>query len=433
MSRPQQDLETLQTKFNSISPAATTVAAFLFALTLILATPSTAHAQTFQVIHSFTGPDGYGPFAGLTMDSSGDLYGTTGTGGTGNCMPGYGCGTAFKLTRNGSGWSFATIYDFQPTPDGEFPESRMVLRPDGSLYGTTASGGTGGCLQYGCGIVFKLTPASGSWTESILLEFNFQNGAYPSGRLAFDAAGNLYGTTGGGGTGYEQCSGGCLGDGVVYKLSLGDNPPTETVLHNFYAGDSVDGIGPGGGVIFDHAGNLYGTTTSDSLPSAIGTVFRLSPSGPNWVETIFYFFPGGADGAMPLGGVILDEAGNLYGTTCCNALDSGPGSVFELAHSDGNWVHSVLFDFPNSCPKQSCGIEGPYSGLTMDDAGNLYGTTYADGAYGMGSVFKLTHSANGWTYTSLHDFTGGSAVEVQPVASLLVAMEPSMAPLPVEA
>lgn len=407
MSHPLQEPEK---KLNSISSAATTVAAFLFALVLALTATQPAHAQTFQLIHSFTGPDGYAPSTGLTIDSSGDLYGTTGMGGTGNCMPGWGCGTAFKLTRTGSGWSFATIHDFQPAPDGEFPESRMVFGPDGSLYGTTVSGGTGACLQYGCGIVFKLTPGDGSWTESILLEFNFLNGGYPSGRLAFDAPGNLYGTTSGGGTGFEECSGGCLGDGVVYKLNLSGGAPTETVLHDFYAGNAVDGIGPEGGVTFDNAGNLYGTTTSGSLGLGYGTVFRLSPSGSNWNETILYRFDGGNDGANPWGGLIFDPAGNLYGTTAFNSFERGAGTVFELAHSNGNWVHSVLYDFPNNCESPSCNnLTGPwYSSLTMDAAGNLYGTTLADGAYGKGSVFKLTHSENGWTYTSLHDFTGGS-------------------------
>lgn len=413
MTRPQQYG---QTKISSASQAATTVAAFLLTLVLTIAGTQPAQAQTFQIVHYFTGADGHGPIAGLTIDTSGSLYGTTAGGG--NCQPA-GCGTAFKLTRNGSGWSFATIYQFQQSPDGNVPESPMVFGSDGSLYGTTAEGGYGACYPYGCGTVFKLTSANGGWTESVLYRFNFRDGGNPTGDLAFDAAGNLYGTTGGGGTGYEQCSGGCLGDGVVYRLDLSGGIPAETVLYDFYADRVNDGIWPVGGVRFDSNGNLYGTAAGGGQ-FGYGIVFRLTPTSSGWAEGILYNFRGGTDGALPFGGLVLDRAGNLYGSTTFDGLDSGPGSVFELARSNGNWVHTVLYDFPNFCRTDEChNVGGPYSSPTLDAAGNLYGTTFADGAYGYGSVFKLTRSENGWSYTTLHDFTG-QADGASPWGSVIV-------------
>jgi uncharacterized repeat protein (TIGR03803 family) len=212
------------------------------------------------------------------------------------------------------------------------------------------------------------------------------DGANPgSGDLIFDQAGNIYGTTTFGGKGY----------GVVYELTPSG---TESVL---YAFSGSDGYYPDAGVIFDNAGNLYGTTEDGGL-NMLGTVFELTYSiGFGWAESFLYSFQNGNDGNQPSAGLIFDPSGNLYGTTS-NGGSGGGGTVFELTPSGGGWTYSLLYSFTGG---NQCGPEGT---LVMDGAGNLYGTTQCDGAHNKGSVFKLTPSANGWTYTSLHDFTGGS-------------------------
>jgi uncharacterized repeat protein (TIGR03803 family) len=200
--------------------------------------------------------------------------------------------------------------------------------------------------------------------------------------LIFDQTGNLYGTTAGGGP---------AGGGVVFKLTPSGGSWTESVLHSF---TGEDGFFPQTGVIFDSTGNLYGTTAMGGL-NGKGNVFQLSPSGSGWVATTVYSFQGGADGYQPAGGVIVDRSGNLYGTTPIGGSGGG-GTVFELSPSGGSWTFSLQYSWS--------GGWGPDDNLAMDAFGNLYGTTYQDGAYGSGSVFKLTPIGGGWTYTDLHDF-----------------------------
>ncbi|MFZ0794834.1 MAG: choice-of-anchor tandem repeat GloVer-containing protein, partial [Candidatus Korobacteraceae bacterium] len=155
----------------------------------------------------------------------------------------------------------------------------------------------------------------------------------------------------------------------------------------------------------DSAGNLYGTTSAWGYgdTGCCGTVFQLVNSGSGWTENTLYQFTDGNDGRIPYGGVIADAAGNLYGTTTTDGANGG-GTVFELSPSGGGYTYQTLYSFSGEA-----GLEvGPYDDLAMDSAGNLYGTTYLDGRYGWGNVFKLAPSGSGWTYTSLHDFTGGS-------------------------
>jgi len=173
-------------------------------------------------------------------------------------------------------------------------------------------------------------------------------------------------------------------------VAIGQN----NVIYAFTGGN--DGAVPFGGVIFDSAGKLYGTTTGYQYGA--GTVFRLTPSGLGWTEDTLYAFQGGSDGASPFGAPVFDPYGNLYGSTTQSGTGRG-GTAFELTPSGDNWMFALLYSF--------IGDEGPWGALTMDAAGDLYGTTFQDGAYGWGSVFKLTHSSGGWTYTDLHDFTGG--------------------------
>ncbi len=368
----------------------------LFALTMSLT--RIAKAQTYQVIHSFTGSqDGLYPVAGVTVDSHGSLYGTTNIGGSGtSCYEG--CGAAFKITRAGSGWVFTPLHDFTGGTDGGNPAARLIVGPDGGIYGTTSQGGGIGCEGgSGCGTVFILRPpvrltgrVLGGWSETVLHRFNgTTDGDSPrNADLLFDSAGNLYGTTifGGGG----DCQGGC---GTVYKLTRSGNNWTESVIHAFSA--SGDGQQPWAGVILDQAGNLYGTTAQGGT-YRYGTVYELTPSGSGFAEHLLYSFHGASDGGIMYGGLIFDPAGNMYGATCCNTA-GGDLTVFELSRSQ-DWAFSALY---NSSAWGSGG------NLVMDSAGDLYGTINSGGAFGFGEVYKLTRSAGGWTYTSVYDFCPG--------------------------
>lgn len=362
----------------------------MFALTAVLIQP--AQAQTFTVLHNFTGgQDGASPAAGLTMDRAGNLYGTTGGNGV------YDNGTVFKLKHTGSGWLFTPLYSFAGGDDGNNPEARVVFGPNGTLYGTTVQGGGNGCGGDGCGTVFNLRPPARActtalcpWTETVIHRFAGSDGAGPYGDLVFDTAGNLYGTTAGGGA---------YGLGAVFELTPTAGGWTESVLYSFTGGN--DGYYPYSGVVFDQSGNLYGTAYSGGLYD-YGTVFQLMPSGSAWTENTLYAFQDESDGAHPVGGLIFDKSGNLYGTAVFGG-SGGVGTVFALAPSNGNWAFTVLY-----------ALSGPLNGhgsdasLTMDAASNLYGTTAADGEYQYGSVFKLTPSGGSWTYTDLHNFTGQS-------------------------
>lgn len=278
-------------------------------------------------------------------DSKGNLYGTTALGGTA------GSGAVFKLDTAGKE---TILYSFTGSTDGDQPQSRLVQDTAGNLYGTTVMGGVSNC-----GTIFKIDTAG---TQSVLHSFACgADGQYPYSGLNRDAAGNLYGTTGGDGFATY---------GTVFKL---DTSGHETVLYSFNGG--ADGSQPMGPVNPDTAGNLYGTTYSGG--SGDGTVFKLDKNGD---ETVLYSFAGGADGANPLGGLVRDKSGNLYGTTEKGGV-SNSGTVFKVDSSDRE---TVLHSFSKT------GKDGKYpeTGLVKDKKGNLYGTTYLGGT-GVGIVFKL--------------------------------------------
>lgn len=208
------------------------------------------------------------------------------------------------------------------------------------------------------------------------------------GDLLFDSRGNIYGTTE---------TGGRMGLGTVYKLTPINGTWVETVLHSFTGG--TDGVAPTAGVIMDNAGNLYGTTYGGGAGLG-GTVFELSPSGPGWTEKILYALQLQTDGGYVNAGVIFDGAGNLYGASQSGG-PTGGGTAFELTPSGGTWNFNVIYAFANAGNNSG----GPYSSFSMDQSGSLYDTTpgWTDGN-STGTIFKLTPSGGGWTYTLLSQF-----------------------------
>jgi uncharacterized repeat protein (TIGR03803 family) len=288
---------------------------------LTMAAGRIAQAQTFTVLHYFAGgEDGAEPVAGLTPDGTGGFYGTT-TGGADST------GTVFQLRHTGGNWVVKTLVSGLDRPEG-----RVVSGPHGNLYGTT-SGAQCYSGYFYCGGVYSLRQACSNancpWLVSNLYQFGgLGDGANP-GKVdpVFDQAGNLYGTTFGGGA---------SGNGVVFKLTPpvdgGPGEWTETPIYSFTGGS--DGRFPQSGVIFDSPGNLYGTTQNGGAYDA-GTVFKLSPSGSGWVIQTLYTFQGGNDGQFPVGGLIFDGFGNLYGTTTGAGVAEG-GTVFELRPADTN-------------------------------------------------------------------------------------------------
>jgi uncharacterized repeat protein (TIGR03803 family) len=273
------------------------LASILFAIAFI-DTPAT-QAQTFTVLHSFSGGlEGGRPEAGLTIDQAGNLYGTTYTGGhTGNeCFSG--CGIVFKLKPSGQDSLLSPLYRFAGGSDGGNPTARVVFGPDGSLYGTTTNGGgipCGNDAGLGCGTVFNLKPKPTNctsvpclWINTVLYRFagGIGDGADPLAEVVFDQAGNLYGTTAEGGNSSARCSYGDSSCGTVFQLARANGGWTESVLYSFTGGN--DGGNPEAGLILDPAGNLYGTAYNGGSGNG-GTVFELTPSGSGWTENVSVF------------------------------------------------------------------------------------------------------------------------------------------------
>ena len=273
------------------------------------------------------------------------------------------------------------LYSFTGASDGGNPATTLTFDSSSNAYGTTVVGGLG------YGTVFQLKHAGGGWTETVLYSFTGDgDGKNPYGGVTLDAAGNLYGTTVAGGTG-GTCSGdGC---GTVFKLTKSGSTWNQSVLYSFTGGK--DGFGPGGGVVFDKKGNLYGTTPDGGAHSA-GTVYELSPThGGQWKERVIHSFTGGSDGSTgSLGVLLFDKAGNFYGIAELGG-DNGAGTVFKMSPgAGGKWKFSTLYGFKG---QPDAGF--PYGGLTSDAKGNLYGTTYYGGKNGVGSVFKLKLDSGG--------------------------------------
>lgn len=352
---------------------------------------------TERVLHSFFESDslGYWPRAGLIMDAKGDLYGTTDGGGP--FCSGVGCGAVFELLPNNGGkWTEKVLYQFVGGSDGANPQAALTFDAVGNLYGTTSEG-----ADCDCGTIFELTPQSGgSWTERILHAFTLDEGDGPESKLAFDNAGNLYGTTDFGGAYGSACGGnGC---GTAFQLKPGTNGIwTLTILHSF--GKGSDGAFPVSGLTVDSAGNLFGVTSqggkhsSACFPYGCGTVFKLMRKAGKRTERIIHDFDSRTDGNLPRGDLILDDSGALYGTAVFGGLH-GAGNAFRLIpRADDKWEEQVLHNFGN-------GKDGvnPYSGMIFDQAHNLYGTTAYGGNYragmckksrGCGTIFEITRQA----------------------------------------
>ena len=262
----------------------------------------TAQCQTYSVIYNFTnGRDGAQPAAGPTLDRGGNLYGTAFYGGNQNCASG--CGIVYKLVQHSGSWAFNPLYAFTGQGDGALPYyGALALGPDGTPYGTTYAGGIGNG-----GVIFNLKPRPANCPTTACFWI-------------------------------------------------------DSTVHQF--GNGNDGYGPTSGVVFDAAGNMYGTTYHGGA-SNNGAIYEATRSGGVWTETVIYSFAGGNDGANPVPCVTLDSAGNLWGTTYAGGT-SGFGTVFRLTRSGGVWTKTVLYNFTNGSDGRA-----PSGGVVLDQAGNL--------------------------------------------------------------
>jgi len=306
-------------------------------------------------------------------------------------------------TASASSASYKVLFPFSGS-NGLEPVAGLIFDAAGNAYGTTQGGG-----PYGKGEVYQLSPTSGF---HIIYAFHGGDGHGPKGNLTMDAQGNLYGTTYAGG-GSRTCIGGC---GTVFKLAppVNNGHWTETVLYSFSGGN--DGAYPWAGIAIDQAGNLYGTTQHGGTFDQ-GVIFQLTPTPSGWTDTVLHNFACCDDGALPQGGMIADAFGNLFGM----ATYGGPencGIVFELTSQDGSWTYTVIYTFGINAGDGTT----PTGGLIEDDMGTLYGTTAAGGinkcggAGGCGTVFELTQNLGGWQETILHNFDGSDGEG--PAASL---------------
>jgi len=334
------------------------------------------------VIHRFCDDlpvcsDGFEPWAGLTMDRSGNLYGTTVAGGT-DSSP---YGTAFELSRNADGtWNYTKLWNFDYA-EAWAPYGKLVLDQRGNLYGTTYGGGV-----YNDGSVFELSQTENGWTKTTLHSLSQSvDGQSPYAGVAFDKLGNLYGTT------YDRgdyfCNGGS-GCGSLFELSPnGDGTWRETFVFLFnYATGGV----PWGEVNFDGVGNLY-TSVSVYGPTKCecGGIVRMSYQGNQWQYSGVLAFHG-KDGAVPLAGVSIDRRSRvMYGTTHLGGKSShcgqyGCGTVYAIKGTQETVLH-------NFCSQPNCTDgEYPWSSLFTDGIGNLYGSTWLGGTYNYGVVFEIT-------------------------------------------
>jgi len=372
---------------------------------LISASVNMSDLGSEKVLHSFqSGSDGASPYYGaLIADGASNAYGTTSSGGSGGCSDG-GCGTVYKLTKDRKE---RVLYSFRGGSDGAGPLGALTRDASGTLYGTTVGGGGTGCGGFGCGTVFEVARDG---RETVLYTFQSEDdGFQPVSNVIKDKSGNLYGTTGAGGDYSSSCS--SEGCGTVFELQSNG---TKIALYKFQGG--TDGQGPTGPLIMDFAGDLYGTTQGGGgcALGGCGTVFELTPAGD---ETILYAFQGGDDGLGPLGGVVMSSGNDLYGTTFSGGAHNCCGVVFKVPAGGGS--ETTVYSFRG-------GSDGanPLAGVIFDKKGNLYGTTEYGGSKGCGgrgcgTVFKLAPDG---TESVLYAFKGRhqNPHGANPAASLLL-------------
>jgi len=334
-------------------------------------------------------------------------------------------GNLYGTTTNGGTFNAGIVYELSPQSGGIWTETVLHNfadndRVDGDQpYAGLAIDGAGnlyGTTRFGGpsgeGTVFEMSPqGDGMWKETILYNFGSTStdGIFPYSPVVLDSVGNLYGTTFEGGTGRV---------GTVYKLVHGANRWQERVIHNFVPNAQGDGgFNPYGGVILDSAGNLYGTTTACQCSyTNQGTVFELKriSAGSYAEKVLHYFYSSGVDGYNPRASLAFDRRGNLFGTTNEGGTSFNNGTVFELSPTAlGNWKEKVIHNFSGTTTDG----QGPEAGVVFDAHGNLYGTTYGAGTYGYGIVFELMPSGSGsWNEVILHNFNSADGGEfVSPV------------------
>jgi uncharacterized repeat protein (TIGR03803 family) len=330
---------------------------------------------TVHVLHTFgSGLDGALPWAGVVFGPDGTLYGTTVLGGQ------FGNGTVYDLRPPATvcetvecPWIETILYNFTGANDGSGPQyGNLTFDSAGNIYGTTVAGGA-----HDNGVVFKLSRSDGAWTESVLYSFSGRpDGAHPASGVTFDSAGNLYGTTQQGGT--ENY-------GTIYQLTPSGSGWTETVLFSF--NDSGSGETPVAGVVLDQSGNLYGTARTGG--GTLGTVYQLQPSNGNWLFNLLYSFSVPGD---PQDTPTLDRSGNLFGTAGGNPPYFA-GSVFKLTPGSSGWTYTDVYDFVDDFNSDGY---SPSGSVVLDQSGNLYGTTFYGGHYpegcglGCGVVWEIT-------------------------------------------
>jgi uncharacterized repeat protein (TIGR03803 family) len=351
--------------------------AYLSLITFVTLLYPAAHAQTFSVIYNFESDADY-PQAGVTL-RAGNLFGT-------GMECGYCYGSVFQLAPLGDSWALTPLFVVRYSGDPSYPLARVLFGPDGHLYGTMSSGGSG------VGAVFSLTPsvslcktANCFWTQNVIHQFTgTPDGGNPgTADLIFDTQGNIYGTT---------TKGGTSGLGAVYELQPSGNNWTESVLYSFSGPDGATPVE----IIFDNNGNLFGVTRAGGAQN-LGTVYELTYTvGIGWQQTPVYSFTGGTDGSDP-SALVSDGVGNFYGATRTGGSGGG-GTLFELSPSGNSWTFKLLRSFSG---QTQC---GPARQLTLDAAGNIYGATYCDGPQNHGNIFKMTNTGNGWLYSSLYEF-----------------------------
>ena len=329
----------------------------------------TPNGWVHTVLYSFTGGvDGGEPYKGVTLDRDGNLYGTAVTGGSGNCEGG--CGVIYKLTYRKGTWTQKVVHAFTGGDDGSGPGSRVTVDRAGNVYGMAPTGGA-----YGLGTIYRIRPpSSGALTFKVIHAFTggVDGSSGSAGRMIL-RGGRLYGAA---------TTGGSHGSGVVFELTpMAFGEWDFKTIYTFQG--QPDGSFPYGALLFDPSGNIYGTTYYGGA-NGIGAVYKLSPQPVGeWTEDLIYSFQQGPDGNSPISNLVFDKAGNLYGTTSEGGL--GSGTIFKLSPVGGNWTETVVHAFEG--PPDG-GFA--YNGMVVDVFGNFYGATVHGGENNDGSVYKFT-------------------------------------------